>query len=751
MYPLSAFVPNHVASHFPTFLFFQICLLIKEGRDVLLVTSGAVGIGQQLLAKQQRMSLSVRDVVSGHPPIKKPNGYDSACAAAGQLGLMSLYETLFSTRQIATSQILVTGYDFTCSDRREHVQYCVNSLLQLGIVPIINENDAVSGNEGYTESTVFSDNDSLASLVAQETQADLLILLTDVCGVYDKPPSDEDAKQLGLYLRDCSPGIGEKSAQGRGGMQAKIDAATAAAKGGVEHVVIASGHEAEVIGKIARGENTGTLFCRAALFPPEEDMSASTGSLVGLNGNGDGPGTVCSSGPPDELLEDILALEAEGGIRGQALATKEAQRALASLTGNERSQILLAVADALLANTAEILAANDKDLEAARESDLAEPLLNRLGLTKEKLMTLADGIRALANMEEPVGRLVSRMEVAAGLELTQTTVPIGVLLIVFESRPDSLPQIAALALRSGNGLLLKGGKEALHSNQVLHRVITDAMTTASEGRVPAEAIGLVTTRSEVSALLELDDVIDLVIPRGSSALVRSIKSSTRIPVLGHAEGVCHIYVDKGADLRKAARIVVDAKTDYPAACNAVETLLLHRSFVADGAIGASKLLRALMSAGVTVLGGPEAVKEGLVSPGHAAKDLRQEYGDLTITVEVVPDMEEAIAHIHKFGSSHTDAIITEDPVCAEEFLRSVDSACVFHNASSRFADGYRFGLGAEVGISTGRIHARGPVGVEGLLTTKWLLRSSGSHTVADFAEGGDKVYTHQKLPLLDGH
>ena len=663
---------------------------------------------------------------------------------------MSLYETLFSTRQVASSQILVTGFDFNCDNRREHIQYCVNSLLKLGIVPIINENDAVSGNEGYTEATVFSDNDSLAGLVASATQAELLILLTDVAGVYDKPPTDPEAKHVGIFRHESSPDIGAKSAQGRGGMQAKINAAMAAAKGGVEHVVIASGHEPGVIGKITAGENNGTLFCRAVLFPPEEDPSALTDSLHSANGSpreSNGMNGMNHALSPTGLLEDLLALEADGGVRGQAVAAREAQRALASLTGLERSTILHAVAAGLLENMEEILAANEKDLVAARESEVAGPLLSRLALSEGKLKTLADGITALAEMEEPVGRILSRMEVAAGLGLTQLTVPIGVLLIVFESRPDSLPQIAALALRSGNGLLLKGGKEALHSNQALHRVITQALTTASQGRVPAEAIGLVTSRSEVSALLELDDVIDLVIPRGSSSLVRSIKSRTRIPVLGHAEGVCHVYVDKAADMKKACRIVVDAKTDYPAACNAVETLLLHQSLVADGATGASQLLRALMSAGVTVLGGPEAVKEGLVSPGHAVKDMKQEYGELTITVEVVADVQAAVAHIHKYGSSHTEAIITEDHAAADFFLKSVDSACVFHNASTRFADGYRFGLGAEVGISTGRIHARGPVGVEGLLTTKWLLQSTGSHTVADFAKGAGGVYLHRKLPL----
>ena len=316
-------------------------------------------------------------------------------------------------------------------------------------------------------------------------------------------------------------------------------------------------------------------------------------------------------------------------------------------------------------------------------------------------------------------------------------------MIIFESRPDSLPQISALALASGNGLLLKGGKEATNSNAILHRVIGDAIEKGSNGEVKRDIIALVTSRGQVKDMLSLDDVIDLVIPRGGNSLVSYIKANTRIPVLGHADGVCHVYVDPSADSEKACKIVTDAKTDYPSACNAMETLLFHKETLQNGI--ALKVMMALRLSGVKCLGGPRAMTSGLCDV--AATEMKCEYGDLTCMVEVVENVDEAIDWIHKYGSGHTEAIICDEnnPV-GEEFLKRVDAACVFKNCSTRFADGFRFGLGAEVGISTGRIHARGPVGVEGLLTTKWQLRSANSDYVGEFGgENATKSYTHKEL------
>lgn len=423
--------------------------------------------------------------------------------------------------------------------------------------------------------------------------------------------------------------------------------------------------------------------------------------------------------------------------RQQALAARAAARTLATAPTGHRVAALHRVADALVARQDEILAANARDVAAAevavQSGAMTAALAARLPLTPGKLATLAEGLRAIAAMPEPVGRVLGRTELADGLVLDKTTSPLGVLLVIFESRPDALPQIAALALRSGNGLVLKGGKEAAHSNEVLHRVITEALAP----EIPGEVIQLVQTREDVSELLALDDVIDLVIPRGSNALVRHIQAHTRIPVLGHADGVCHVYVDADADPAMAARIVADSKTDYPAACNAMETLLVHASWADDSRL--EDLLAALD--GVTLYAHPDQA-ERLGLP--AAEDLHLEYGDLACTVALVPDVATAIAHVHAHGSGHTECIVTDNDQAAATFLAGVDSACVFHNCSTRFADGFRFGLGAEVGISTSRIHARGPVGVEGLLTTRWLLRGHGQ-TVGQ-TKSGEVVFTHRPLP-----
>jgi delta-1-pyrroline-5-carboxylate synthetase len=427
----------------------------------------------------------------------------------------------------------------------------------------------------------------------------------------------------------------------------------------------------------------------------------------------------------------------------KAMAARTEARKLQALPYTTRQRILESIADALITHQDELLEANQKDVDAAEQDGIAQVLKKRLKLTTDKLTTLAAGIRQIANQADPLGVLKAKRELADGLELSQITVPIGVLMIIFESRPDSMPQISALSLASGNGLLLKGGKEAMHSNAAIHKVIGDAIETGSQGLIQRDIIALVESRGQVADMLSLDDVIDLVIPRGSNALVSYIKANTRIPVLGHADGVCHVYLDSTANADVAAKIVVDAKTDYPSACNAMETLLLHRDTVSNGVSAAA--LMALRAAGVRCLGGPVAMKQGLCDT--AATELKCEYGDLTCMVEIVESIDEAIDWIHKYGSGHTEAIVcsAESPA-GEEFLRRVDAACVFRNASTRFADGFRFGLGAEVGISTGRIHARGPVGVEGLLTTKWQLRSRSMDIVADFA-GSDpkKVYTHKKL------
>ncbi len=416
----------------------------------------------------------------------------------------------------------------------------------------------------------------------------------------------------------------------------------------------------------------------------------------------------------------------------RAHAVRAASRALVAAGADARSAALHRIATALLDERQALLEANQLDV-AASHDDLKNGLVSaataaRLVLSERKLASLAEGLRSLADAPDPLDRVVTHRELAPGLELRERTVPLGVLLIIFEARPDALPQIGALALRSGNGLLLKGGSEAVHSCRALHRVMTEAMAP-----LPADALQLVEGRASVSELLALDDVIDLVIPRGSAQLVRHIQTNTRIPVLGHADGICHVYVDDAADPDMAEAIVIDSKTDYPAACNAMETLLLHRDTVASGL--AARLLDALRGAGVTLHGADGIF--GLPAP----PSLAHEYGDLAATVAVVDDVQAAMAWVNRHGSGHTDAIVTADEAAAHAWLAGLDSACAFHNCSTRFADGYRFGLGAEVGISTGRIHARGPVGVQGLLTRQYTLEGRGD-TVAPFS-AGERAFTHR--------
>ena len=424
--------------------------------------------------------------------------------------------------------------------------------------------------------------------------------------------------------------------------------------------------------------------------------------------------------------------------RETARAARQASFALAASPAQVRNGALLAVADALEAHRGEIFAANRLDLSDAAE--LAAPVKKRLRFDEAKLTDVLSGLRALAAMEDPIGHEQLRTELADGLVLSRVSCPIGVVGVIFESRPDALVQIAGLCMKSGNAVLLKGGREALHTNAALYAVLKAASEAAG---LPAGWAGLLTTREDVGEMLRLDEEIDLIIPRGSNEFVRYIMDNTRIPVLGHSDGVCHLYLHEDADPDMAARVVVDAKTQYPAACNAVETLLVHEK--AGAALAAAA--KALHAAGVRIRADApaQAVLAGAGVPCEAATeaDWRTEYLDLTISVRTVASLAEAIAHINRYGSHHTDGILTQDDAAAQRFFALVDSAGVYQNCSTRFADGYRYGFGAEVGIATGKLHARGSMGLEGLCSYKYILRGHGD-VVADFA-GGKRSFTHKKL------
>ncbi|KAF3493145.1 hypothetical protein DY000_02056302 [Brassica cretica] len=607
----------------------QLAELNSDGFEVILVSSGAVGLGRQRLRYRQLVNSSFADL---QKPQTELDG--KACAGVGQSSLMAYYETMFDQMDVTVAQMLVTDSSFRDKDFRKQLSETVKAMLKMRVIPVFNENDAISTRKApYKDSTgIFWDNDSLAALLALELKADLLILLSDVEGLYTGPPSDPKSKLIHTYVKEKHQEeitFGEKSRLGRGGMTAKVKAAVNAAYGGIP-VIITSGYAAENIAKVLKGLRVGTLFHQDA---------------------------------------HLWARVVDTTSRDMAVAARESSRKLQALSSEDRKNILLDIATALEANEKIIKAENDLDVAAALEAGYEESLVARLVMKPGKISSLAASIRQLAEMEDPIGRVLKKTEVADGLILEKTSSPLGVLLIVFESRPDALVQIASLAIRSGNGLLLKGGKEARRSNAILHKVITDAIPKTVGGKL----IGLVTSRDEIPDLLK-------------------------------------------------------------------ETLLVHKDLEQNGVL--NELIYALQANGVTLYGGPKA--SGKLNIPEA-KSFHHEYSSKACTVEIVEDVHGAIDHIHQHGSAHTDCIVTEDSEVAEIFLRQVDSAAVIHNASTRFCDGFRFGLGAEVGISTSRIHARGPVGVEGLLTTRWIMRGKGQ--VVDGDNG--VAYTHKDIPVLE--
>jgi glutamate-5-semialdehyde dehydrogenase len=421
---------------------------------------------------------------------------------------------------------------------------------------------------------------------------------------------------------------------------------------------------------------------------------------------------------------------------------EEAQTAaleLAKLSDDERSAGLHAIADAIDQQRDAILEANEKDVAAAEEmlakGEYSRALVDRLELSPSKLDSIVEMVRSVAEQEDPLGKTLTARRLDEGLELYKTTVPIGVIGTVFESRPDALVQIAALSLKSGNAVILKGGSEAAHSNRTLFEVIQEATADAPDGWAQ-----LIEAREDVDTLLGMDDSIDLLMPRGSSAFVSYIQDNTSIPVLGHTEGVCHVFVDSEADLAMARDIAFDAKVQYPAVCNAVETLLVHEDVAADFLPAMAERYR---EADVE-LRGDEASRDLAEMEAATQDDWSTEYGDLVLSVRVVDSLESAIDHVNAYGSKHTESIVTEDSERASTFMRSIDSSSVFHNASTRFSDGYRFGLGAEVGISTGKTHARGPVGLEGLTTYKYHLEGSGQ-IVGTYAGDDPKPFLHEEF------
>ncbi|KAF4401644.1 hypothetical protein G4B88_001838 [Cannabis sativa] len=663
----------------------QLKELNSQDYDVILVTSGAVGLGRQRLKYRRLANTSFADLQY----LQGEFDDGKACAAVGQGSLMALYDTMFSQLDVTSSQLLVTDGVFRDRAFKKQLTDTVNSLVSLRVIPIFNENDAVSTRREplMDSSGIFWDNDSLAGLLAQELNADLLVLLSDVEGLYNGPPNDPKSKLIHTYVKEKHQDeitFGDKSRLGRGGMTAKVNAAVSAADAGIP-VVITSGFAADNIIKVLQGKRIGTVFHQDAHLWP--------------------------------VVKEVCARE-------MAVAARECSTRLQALGSQERRKILLDIADSLEAKENLIKAENQADIAAAIEAGKDKTVLSRLALKAGKascysfsqISSLARSVRKLADMEEPIGQVAERSELADGVILEKVSCPLGVLLVVYESRPDALVQIASLAIRTGNGLLLKGETDAKRSNAIFHKVITSAIPST----VGDDLIGLVTSREEIPDLLKLEDVIDLVIPRGNKNLVSQIKESTNIPVLGHTGGVCHVYIDKSANLDMARSIVLDAKIKYADTSNIVKKLLVHKDVSSSGKL--SELVAELQVKGVSMYGGPKA--STLFSIAEASP-FHLEYDKVACTVEIVEDIYAAIDHIRQNGSSHSDSIVAEDEEAAELFLNKVNSPGVCHNGSTVSCNGGSSEIDAKVEINSNGIHIRDPVGVEGLLTTQWVMRGNG--------------------------
>jgi len=431
-------------------------------------------------------------------------------------------------------------------------------------------------------------------------------------------------------------------------------------------------------------------------------------------------------------------------VAAVARAAKAASRLLASVPGERRDAAIKAAAYVIEERQLEILVANQRDCEdalcALEAGRMSRAIYERLQMSERAIAQMARSVREVAALPDPLGRLLAVTELDDGLTLYKESCPIGVIGIVFEARPEIVPQIAALALKSGNAVILKGGAEAEHSNQALVSIWCDALTHFLE--IPADAINLLYTRADVEEMLSLENEIDLIIPRGSREFVRYVAGHSNIPMLGHGEGICHVYIDSKADLQKALNIAFDSKVQYPAACNAMETLLVHEDIAG---VFLPEMIRRFQAAGVEVRGCPRAIEIGVGGSLVPASedDWGTEYSDLIVAIKIVVSEDDAIEHINRYGSGHTEAIVTEDAHAASQFMEQVDAAGVYHNASTRFADGFRYGFGAELGISTSKLHARGPVGLEGLTTYKYKLIGDGQ-TVNSYVSG-ERTFKHRRI------
>eukprot|EP01061_Rhynchopus_euleeides_P047823 TRINITY_DN9860_c0_g2_i1.p2 TRINITY_DN9860_c0_g2~~TRINITY_DN9860_c0_g2_i1.p2 ORF type:complete len:741 (+),score=314.85 TRINITY_DN9860_c0_g2_i1:98-2320(+) len=669
----------------------QIASLVSQhGKEVILVSSGAVAVGKRRLDFQRRLSTSFLQSDRHISDIG-----NRAAASAGQAAFMSLYEQMFAQFDLMVGNVLLTHADLSSPKHIQTFSNTIDELLSCSIIPVLNEND-VTNQKLENMPSWFVDNDSLSAKLATDLDAQLLLLLTDVPGLYTGPPGEKGSFLLDYY----SPAIdkiryGEASSRGRGGMESKIRAASLASQRGVD-VIIASGFEKNVVDRIFEGEVMGTVFT------DKWESQALT------------PRQVCMKGK--SVTKDLVGID-----------------------GPTRSELLRRVARGLTNRVDEIIRANEADVEASHGKASS--------VTAEQILGMTNSFEVLARMEDPVDKVVTSRLITEGLRMERVTTPLG-LVLVLGDMIEVLLQVVALCLRTGNSLLYYDvGNNLRQTHEATLHIIREAVGDAW----PTDAIQYLGEETDLVRLVtQKEDFIDLILPRGDPSLVQQLRETTRIPILGVCESVCHVYVDTASEAQKAIDIVLDSKNsemetgcnrgvaNLKASSNAMDTLLVHEDLAKDGRL--LEIIRAMRNNNIDIVGGPRASAALGLSK---AESLALEYGsESKATIEIVSDVHEAIHHIATYGSSLADAIITTDDATAETFLREVDSACVFQNASTRFADGYRLGIGAETGVSAKRVHSgRGPVGVKGLLTSRMVIRSDQHHTTKQEVDG-NWAYLH---------
>ncbi len=747
-----------------------------QGRQVILVSSGSIALGRRALRLSDG-ALSLEQ--------------SQAAAAVGQIRLAQAYETVLAPHGITTAQVLVTLEDSENRRRYLNSRRTLGTLLDLGVVPIVNENDTVA-----TDEIRYGDNDRLAAQVASMAGADVLVLLSDVDGLYTaNPRHDPQARRLDRVTA-ITPEIeamagGTGSALSRGGMKTKLIAARAAMRAGCAMAITAGAVERPLTalasgapctwfepdgdphaarkrwisgmkprGRVTRrrrrggGARAGQVAAAGrrhrgrgrvpARRPDRGDRPGRGGGRQGARGlrclrgathHGPplGPDRRTArppgprrAGPPRrsgvlggcemDVRLDVKSLMQDIGEKARAAAAD-----LAFAPSAQKDAALRAAADAIADDRAAVLAANATDMELAEAKGLGGAMLDRLLLTEARVDGMVAGLRAIADQPDPVGQVMAEWDRPSGLHIRRVRTPIGVIGVIFESRPNVTADAGALCLKAGNAAILRGGSESLHSSRAIHAGLAAGLAAAG---LPEGAIQLVPTtdRAAVGEMLTMTRYIDVLVPRGGKGLVGRVQAEARVPVFAHLEGIVHIYVDRAADLAKARRVILNAKTRRTGICGAAECVLIDRGFYeSEGA----PFLADLIEAGVEVRGDDTLLGlPGVVPAGH--DDWGREFLDMIIAARLVDGVDGAIAHIRRYGSSHTDCILTEDDAAAARFFERLDSAILMRNASTQFADGGEFGMGAEIGIATGKLHARGPVGAEQLTSFKYLVEGDGT-------------------------